>query len=209
MMFGMASFFDFKSRKIPDVIWVVFAGTGGVMYLFDYQDISAYHVLSFVTSYFFGFMLYRFRFVGMADLFGIISISVILPVHYTFVMVPILGTILALVLAVLIVTIYNVSLNLMDIISKRKLFDDFPKEPFYRKCLAIFCIHRKRKYEKFVISAEKYYPIMPRNKSFSLISINKEISQVGKFVQNTPPFVVFMMIGMVLLLLPEIVGMLF
>jgi len=209
MMFGVASFFDYKSRKIPDVIWIVFTGTGGVMYLFDYPDVSAYHGVTIVTSCFFGFMLYRFKFVGMADMFGIMAISVILPVHYEFVMVPIIGTLLALVLVVLIVTIYNVTLNLMDMASKRRLFDDFPKEPFYRKCLAIFCIHRTRKYEKHVISCERYYSVMPKNKTFVLVSRSKDISQVNGFVQNLPPFALFMMIGMILLLFPEILRMSF
>ena len=208
-MFGIASIFDYKSRKVPDVIWIVGVSIGGVMYLFDYQEFSAYHGVTIVTSCFFGFVLYRLQFVGMADLFGIISVSVILPVHYEFVMVPIFVTLLALVLVVFVITIYNVTLNGMDLISKRKLFGDFTKEPLYRKVFAFFCIHRKRSYEKFVISSEKYYSVMSRNKSFVLISRNKEICQVGEFVQNAPPFVVFMMIGVVLLLLPEIVGMLF
>jgi len=209
-MFGIASIFDYKSRKVPDVIWIVGVSIGGVMYLFDYQEFSAYHGVTIVTSCFFGFVLYRLQFVGMADLFGIISVSVILPVHYEFVMVPIIATLLALVLAVSVVTIYSVTLNVADLISKRKLFGDFVKEPLYRKVFAFFCIHRKRSYEKFVISSEKYYSVLPNQKSFVILSRNKEISQAGGFVQNTPPFVVFMMIGIVLLLLlPEILNTIF
>ena len=210
VMFGVASVFDYKSRKVPDVIWIVGVSIGGVMYLFDYQEFSAYHGVTIVTSCFFGFVLYRLQFVGMADLFGIISVSVILPVHYEFVMVPIIATLLALVLAVSVVTIYSVTLNVADLISKRKLFGDFVKEPLYRKVFAFFCIHRKRSYEKFVISSEKYYSVLPNQKSFVILSRNKEISQAGGFVQNTPPFVVFMMIGIVLLLLlPEILNTIF
>jgi len=208
-MFGVVSVFDYKSRKVPDVIWIVGISTGGVMYTFDYQNFSAYYVLTIVTSCFFGFILYRLQFVGMADLFGIISVSVILPVHYEFVMVPIFVTLLALVLAVSVIMLYNVTLNVIDMISKRKLFGDFTKEPLYRKVFAFFCIHRKRSYEKFVISSEKYYSVMPNQKSFVILSRNKEISQVNGFVQNVPPFVVFMMIGMFLLLLPEILNMVF
>jgi len=208
-MFGVASVFDYKSRKVPDVIWIVGMGIGGVMYALDYDDFSAYHIVSIVTSCFFGFVLYRLHFVGMADLFGIISVSVILPVHYEFVMVPIITTLLALVLVVSVITVYNVTLNVIDIISKRKLFDDFTKESLYRKVFALFCIHRKRSYEKFVISSEKYYPVMPNQKSFVMLSRNKEISQAGGFVQNAPPFVVFMMIGIILLLLPEILNTIF
>jgi len=209
VMFGVASVFDYKSRKVPDVIWIVGVSIGGVMYIFDYEDFSAYHGVSIVTSFFFGFILYRLQFVGMADLFGIISIGIILPVHYEFVMVPIFVTLLALILVVFVITIYNVTLNVIDIIFERKLFGDFTKEPLYRKVFAFFCIHRKRKYEKFVISSEKYYSVMPKQKSFVILSRNKDISQVGEFVQNMPPFIVFMMIGIVLMLLPEMPSILF
>jgi len=208
-LFGVASIYDYKTRKIPDILWIIFSGVGGMLYVFDYQDVSAYHVVSFFTSCFFGFALYRLKFVGMADIFGIISISIILPVHYEFVMVPIFVTVLALILIISVVTIYNVTLNGMDLISKRRLFDDFANEPLYRKIFAFFCIHRKRGYEKFVISSESQYPIIPKGKSFVLISRNKEIFQVDGFVQNAPPFVLFMMFGVVLLFFPEVLGMIF
>ena len=209
-LFAIASAYDYKTRKIPDVLWIAFAGIGGFLYIFDYQDTTAYYVISFFTSSFLGFILYRFRFVGMADLLAIVSISVILPVHYEFVMMPIAVTTLALVLVVISVTIYNILLNTIDLISKRRLpFDNFPKEPLCRKAFAFFCIHRKRGYERFVILSEKYYSIMPANRTFVLISRNKEISHTEGFVQNAPPFVLFMMIGMVLLLFPEILEVVF
>ncbi|MDH3764189.1 MAG: hypothetical protein OER82_00060 [Nitrosopumilus sp.] len=211
-LFGIASAYDYKTRRIPDILWIAFSGIGGVLYVMDYESFSAYHVISFFTSCFFGFVLYRLKFVGMADMFGIISIAVILPVHYEFVMIPILGTILSLILVVSATLLYNVLLNTMDMMSKRKrrrLFDRFTGEPLYRKFLAFFFIHRKRRYERFVISAESQYPTIPKNRSFVLISRSKEISQVGGLVHNAPPFVVFMMIGLVLLLFPEILGLSF
>jgi len=203
-LFAIASVYDYKTRKIPDVLWIGFAGIGGIIHVIDYESFSAYHVISFFTSCVFAFLLYRMKFVGMADVFGIISIAVILPVHYEFVMVPILGTILALILVVFATVLYNVILNLADMMfAKRKsLFCEFAGEPFYRKMLAIFFIHRRRGYERFVILGENQYPVIPKNRSFVLISRNKEISQVEGFVQNAPPFVLFMMIGLVLLLLP-------
>jgi len=212
-LFGIASVYDYKTRKIPDVLWVVFAGIGGIVHVIDYESFTAYHVISFFTSCVFAFLLYRMKFVGMADMFGIISISVILPVHYEFVMVPILGTILALIIVVFVNVLYNVILNVTDMISaKRKsLFCEFAGESFYRKLLAVFFIHRKRGYEKFVISSENQYPAIPKNRSFVLISRNKEISpqMEGGFVQNAAPFILFMMIGLVLLLLPETLSVLF
>jgi len=172
ILFGVTSIYDYKTRKIPDILWIIFSGAGGMLYLMDYpESFSAYHAISFFTSCFFGFVLYRLKFIGMADMFGIISISIILPVHYEFVMIPILGTILALILVVPATILYNVTLNTIDIISKRRnLFGDFAGEPLYRKFLAFFFIHRRRVYEKFVISAESQYPVIPKNRSFVLIS---------------------------------------
>jgi len=209
VLFGVASIYDYKTRKIPDILWIAFSCVGGMLYVIDYELFSAYHVISFFTSCFFAFVLYKMKFVGMADMFGIISISIILPVHYEFVMIPILGTVLALILVVFATVLYNVTLNVIDMISTRKLFGDFTKEPLYRKLLAVFFIHKKREYERFVISAENQYPVIPKNRSFVLISRNKEISQVEGFVQNAPPFVVFMMIGIIVLLLPEILNTVF
>ena len=128
-------------------------------------------------------------------------------------MIPILGTILALIIVVFVTVLYNFTLNVADMMStKRKsLFSEFVGEPLYRKILAIFFIHRKRGYEKFVILSENQYPTIPKNRSFVLISRNKEISlqmEVG-FVQNAPPFVLFMMVGIVLLLFPEILEIVF
>ena len=214
ILFGIASIYDYKTRKIPDVLWIVFSGIGGGLYVIDFESFSAYHVISFFTSCVFAILLYRLRFVGMADMFGIISIAAILPVHYEFVMIPILGTILALIIVVFTTILYNFTLNGMDLIStKRKsLFCEFEGESLYRKILAIFFIHRRREYEKFVILSENQYPIIPKNRSFVLISRNREIFPQMKgegFVQNAPPFILFMMIGIVLLLLPEILSIIF
>ena len=211
-LFGIASIYDYKTRRIPDILWIAFSGVGGMLYVIDYESFSAYPMISFFTSCLFGFMLYRMKFVGMADLFAIVSISVILPVHYEFVMIPIAVMILALILVVISVTFYNVLLNTIDLTSKKRSpFENFSKEPIYRKVFAFFSIHKKRRYEKYVISSEKYYPVMPKNRSFVLISRDKGISQMkeGGFVQNLPPFVLFMMIGVILLLLPEILSTVF
>ena len=193
--------------QIENIISVVLIIVGGV-YVIDYESFSAYYIISFFTSCVFALLLYRLRFVGMGDVFAIISIAAILPVHYEFVMISIISTTLALIIVVFVTVLYNFTLNVMDLMStKRKsLFSEFVGESLYRKFLAVFFIHRKRRYEKFVISGEKHYPAIPRNRSFVLISRNKEISQTGGFVQNAPPFVVFMMIGIVLLLFPDLSG---
>ena len=147
ILFGIASVYDYKTRKIPDILWIVFSGVGGMLHVIDYESFSAYHVISFFTSCVFAYLLYRIKFIGMADMFGIISISVILPVHYEFVMIPILGTMLALIIVVFATILYNFTLNVMDVMSaKRKsLFNEFVGEPLYRKDICSILYSQKKK----------------------------------------------------------------
>ena len=212
VLFGVASVYDYKTRKIPDILWVVFSGIGGMLYLVDYpESFSAYHVISFFTSSFFGFVLYRMRLVGMADMFGIISISIILPVHYEFVMIPIVILVMAFFVVVFSTIIYNVSLNLSEMIRIKKwIFSEFKLESKYKKVLAFFAVHRKRRYEKFVIPTESSMSITPAIKSFVFFSSrnnvtrNSQLESNGMYVQNIPPLISYMFGVSIFLLLPEI-----
>ena len=88
-MLGIASYFDIKTRMVPDVIWLVFGGLGAILYVFDYQTVTSYHVIVMFMGGFAAFMIWRWRLAGIADTFAILAMTVILPVHYEFVMVPI------------------------------------------------------------------------------------------------------------------------
>ena len=88
-MLGIASYFDIRTRMVPDVIWLVFGGIGAILYIFDYQTMTSYHIIAMITSGFVAFMIWRWRLAGTADVFAVLAITVILPVHYEFVMMPI------------------------------------------------------------------------------------------------------------------------
>ena len=88
-MLGIASYFDIKTRMVPDVIWLIFGGLGTILYVFDYESVTSYHLLAVIMGGFASFMIWRWRLVGIADVFAVLVITVILPVHYEFVMVPI------------------------------------------------------------------------------------------------------------------------
>ncbi|MDH3395765.1 MAG: hypothetical protein OEL52_06385 [Nitrosopumilus sp.] len=216
LMLGTAAAFDVRSRRIPDVIWVIFGGIGAVLYAWDYDDggITPYHVITVLTSIFAGIILWRWKIAGLADTFAIFAMAVILPVHYEFVMMPIMILVAAFFLVVIFVTLHNVFLNLSDIIRSRKLdiFSEF-SEPKHKKIFAFVSVHRKRKYEKFVISTENSMSITPNVKSFVFLSSGNRVIRYSQllqsnkmYVQSVPPLIAYMFGVAVFLLLPEILS---
>lgn len=216
LMLGTAAAFDVRSRRIPDVIWVIFGGIGAVLYAWDYDDggITPYHVITVLTSIFAGIILWRWKIAGLADTFAIFAMAVILPVHYEFVMMPIMILVAAFFLVVIFVTLHNVFLNLSDIIRSRKLdiFSEF-SEPKHKKIFAFVSVHRKRKYEKFVISTENSMSITPNVKSFVFLSSRNRVIRYSQllqsnkmYVQSVPPLIAYMFGVAVFLLLPEILS---
>ena len=216
-MLGIVAVFDVRSRKIPDGIWLVFGGIGAVLYAWDYDGITPYHVITVFTSIFAGMMLWRWKIAGLADTFAILAMAVILPVHYEFVMMPIMILVAAFFLVIISVTLYNVFLNLSDIFRSRKMdmFSEF-SESKYKKIFAFVAVHRKRKYEKFVISTENSMSIIPNVKSFVFLSSRNRVTRDNQllqsnemYVQNVPPLIVYMFGVGLFLLLPEILSMIF
>lgn len=84
---------------VPDIIWLVFGGLGAILYVFDYSNVTSYHVITMIMGGFASFMIWRWRLAGTADAFAVLTMTVILPVHYEFVMVPILAVIGGFVIA--------------------------------------------------------------------------------------------------------------
>jgi len=219
-MLGIAGFFDVRSRKIPDVIWLIFGGIGAILYAWDHHNVTSYHVITIFTSVLVAIMMWRWKIAGLADSFAILAMTVILPVHYEFVMMPIVILVLSFFLVVIFVAMYNISLNLSDVIrsKKTKIFSKF-SEPKYKKAFAFVTVHRKRGFEKFVIPMENSMSITPNTKSFAFLSSssrnkvtrnNQHLLQSNEiYVQSVPPLISYMFGVAVFLLLPEIFSMLF
>ena len=213
-MLGAASYFDVKSRQIPDVIWLVFGGFGVILYVFDWQSVTSYHILSMIVALTAVLLLYLYRLAGAADIFAILSIAVILPVSYGFVMVPITILIGAGFVVAILVTLYNVTLNVLDLTKNKSLFEEFA-ESRHKKFFALFTVHRKRRWERFVVSAES---LSSTNKtSFVFFAWNKNIvpnqsHTIGNqniMVQNIPPFVAYLFVVSLFLLFPQIMYLFF
>jgi hypothetical protein len=88
-MLGIASYFDIKTRMVPDVIWLIFGGLGTILYFFDWSNMTSYHILSMIFAGSIALLFYVYKITGVADIFAILNMAVILPVYYGFVMVPI------------------------------------------------------------------------------------------------------------------------
>lgn len=213
-MLGIAAVFDVRSRKIPDGIWLVFGGIGAVLYACNYDGMTPYHIITIFTSVFAGLMLWKWKIAGLADSFAVLAMAVILPVHYEFVMMPIMILVSTFFLVVIFVTLYNAFLNLSDMIRSRKMdiFSEF-SEPKHKKIFAFVAVHRKRKYEKFVIPTENSMSITPNVKSFVFASSRNRVTRYGQslqsnemYVQNVPPLIAYMFGVAVFLLLPEILS---
>ena len=213
-MLGITSYFDVKSRKIPDMTWLIFGGIGAVLYMFDWQSITSYHVLSMIVAGAVTLLLKLYHITGTADIFAMLGIAVILPVLYGFVMIPITILVGAGFVVAILVTLYNVILNVFDLAKNNTLFAEFV-EPRHKKFFALFIIHRKRSWERFVFPAESLSSA--NKKSFVFFALNKRfipdqpqtICNQNIMVQNTPPFVVCLFGVSLFLLFPQTMHLFF
>lgn len=214
-MLGITGIFDAKTRKIPDVLWLVFGGIGAILYLWDYDEMTPYHHITMILGGSIAMMMWRWKITGLADSFAVIAMTVILPVHYEFVMMPILVLVMTFFTVVFCMIIYNVSLNLSDTIrTKRWAFSNFESESKIRKAFAFLAIHKKRKQERFVISAEKHHSTESDTKSFVFLSSRNKVKTDNQllqsnemYVQSVPPLIAYMFDVAVFLLLPEILSL--
>ena len=218
VMLGLADVLDFKTRKIPDILWMIFGGIGAILYIWDYRTITPYHIIAIITSSFVGVAIWKWRITGVADCFAVIAIAVILPIHYEFVMMPIITLVFTFFIVMFGLMMYNISLNLAEMIrTKTWIFSDFKPESRYRKTFAFLSIHRKRKHERFVISAEKTSEMKSDTRAFVFLSPKNKITYRDNqiklhnelYVQNIPPLITYMFGVTVFLLLPEILSILF
>ena len=209
VMLGVSSYFDVKTRKIQDLIWLVFGGFGIILYVFDWQSVTSYHILSMIVAGAVAFLLYVYRLTGTGDVYVILCIAIILPVSYEFVMIPTTILIGAGIVAAILVTLYNVILNVLDMAKSKALFSEFA-ESRYRKFLALFITHRKRGWEKFVTPAEissadrKSFVFFAWNKRSASNQLQVTCNQ-NTMVQNVLPFTTYLFGVSLLLLFPQMI----
>ncbi|MEM4391873.1 MAG: hypothetical protein QXG67_03695, partial [Candidatus Nitrosotenuis sp.] len=97
-MFAVAAFFDVKERRIHDVVWLAFGGTGAVLYAFESPDII--DIVSVAVGVSLALTFWFFRLYAGADTLALISLSVILPTYNGFI-IPLSTVVIATAISII------------------------------------------------------------------------------------------------------------
>ncbi|HZS74927.1 MAG TPA: prepilin peptidase [Candidatus Nitrosotalea sp.] len=192
-MLSVASYFDIRTRKIDDRVWLIFAIPGIVLYFLT-------PLPSFTTIFFLvigaviGMTWFLTQAFGQADGLAIIALAIVFPI-FNEIPVSVLVALTTTVLLGLFGTLYNIAYNLSDMLHCN-LFLGINEKP-HRKVLAFLTMHRKRRYEKFVIKSQT-------GDKFSFhFKPNPDEDFAGNFtgyVSSAFPLVPFMLVALVLFL---------
>jgi hypothetical protein len=140
-----------KSRKVNDVVWIIFGIAGTSLYFFDTP-------VSFVTFVWmiFGCIVaggcWKLHVYGGADGLSIITLSIVLPA-YNHIPISICVLLASFVLSSSYIITSNIFRNTRSLILNEKLFSEI-SEPVYKKMLAFFIVHRRSRNEKYRFAAE-------------------------------------------------------
>lgn len=149
-MFSIATIADLQSRSVNDLIWLIFGSVGVIMTIIitvDNPNLIWNNLITTGICIIVSIIVWFMRCFGMADMFGIIVLSVILPQLYHIPLIPILVLNIAFILCFFYVIVSNIRYNLTDIF-RVNLFQDID-ESFVKKIFAFFLIHRRREDERF------------------------------------------------------------
>jgi len=152
VMLGIASYHDVRTRSVPDYVWIFGGGAGALLYLFDWSDVDGFVLLSISTGAIASATIWRLFPMGDADALAILAISVVYPVSFGTVMVPIVAFFGGLVLEHMAAFVLNVRYNLEDIY--HGCFLSGVQCSRITKIVAFYSVHRRRKHEKFTFCAE-------------------------------------------------------
>ena len=190
-MLAVTGWLDFKTRVIDDRWFVLFGGLGAVLYLLDWQDTNSYEALVIPCSVTASVSLWRFKVIGPADVFVIITGSVIYPVYVGLMPTMLMVMIGVAGLAPAVLIGGNVLLNFSDVVMRGGLFGDV-SDNRWRKCIAFFTMHRQRKFDRHVFLAENAAD-GKRRLEFRFARPNQEFAgpSTWRYVEYAAPFATF------------------
>jgi len=192
-MLSVASYFDIRTRKIDDRVWLIFAIPGIVLYFL--APLPSFTIIFFlVIGAIIGITWFLTKAFGQADGLAIIALAVVFPI-FNEMPVSVLVALTTTVLLGLFGMLYNIAYNLSDMLHG-SLFLGI-NEKLHRKILAFLTMHRKRSYEKFVI------PSQTGDKFSFHFKPNPDEDFAGDFtghVSSAFPLVPFMLVALVLFL---------
>jgi len=202
-MFAVAAFFDVKERKIHDIVWLIFGGTGAILYAVAFPGII--DIVSMTVGVTLASTFWFFRLYAGADALALISLSVILPTYHDFI-IPLSMVVIATAISIVYGIIYNIATNSRTfLLDNKKIFVEFD-ESLYRRIAAFFLIHKRSKNEKFVFPAERI--VSGRKKFRFRYDPDDEFSKDEAYVSLAMPLTLFFLIGLlgliIFIILPHI-----
>jgi len=195
-MFAVAAFFDVKERKIHDIVWLIFGGTGAILYAVAFPGII--DIVSMAVGVTLASTFWFFRLYAGADALALISLSVILPTYHDFI-IPLRMVVISTAISIVYGIIYNIATNSRTfLLDNKKIFVEFD-ESLYRRIAAFFLIHKRSKNEKFVFPAERI--VSGRKKFRFRYDPDDEFSKDEAYVSLAMPLTLFFLIGLLGLIL--------
>lgn len=194
-MFLVASMSDLRSRSVNDLVWIIFGSVGIILTMItiiDNPDLI-WNLVTIGICIGASLFVWIMRCFGMADMLGIIVLSIILPQLDHIPLIPILVLGIASVLCFLYVIVLNIGYNVKDAFITN-LFNDVD-ESAIKKIIAFFLIHRKRKYEMFVFPSV----IVINGKQKFMFNHHPDaqnFTQKDTYVSSTVPMMPFFLISL-------------
>jgi len=169
ILLSVNTIYDIRYRTIAgsDKTNFIIGCIGFGLLLFDaYGEPLSYDFVMMVICITFVLLLWRCKVMASGDVVVSLIFCAVLPTN----LIPLTTLFLALTLSVIITLVYNITLNVKTKQRNEKLFHDFNSSIFI-KILAFGVSHKKRSWEKHVLSIEKDCKLdlitQPFNKEFN------------------------------------------
>lgn len=153
VLLGVNVFYDLKYRKIfgSDKINFILGCGALSLFLITLYDNPNFltHLIFLIGSLMAILFLWKVKAISDGDVIVCVIFSLLLPIFF----IPITTIFMAVFLLSIVIPVYNVSMNCITLMNHKPLFSSFNSST-YVKCLAFCFSHRKRQWEKFVVSIE-------------------------------------------------------
>jgi len=211
-MFACASYFDLRKRSVSDLLWIVFASIGGIIYIFDFPSTQGEGILTATSigiAAAVSYGIYRGGLFGGADMLALITFAAILPTYDDGLLFGIVETTasfhpfapLIVLTNAVILSMTQIFWNLLrNLAHKEGLFEGLQHEPASRKIIALMIGHRSAspKYAfsiERVINGRRQFDFAPKPAETAEYETKKDV-----WVTSATPFLVFMGAGLVAML---------
>ncbi|MGI0060922.1 MAG: hypothetical protein ACREBA_00545 [Nitrosotalea sp.] len=192
-MLSVATYFDIKKREVNDIVWIIFGGTGAILYLFEPVDFIT--VLYVIIGIAIGIAWIFTRAFGQADGLALIALAITLPA-YDRLPVAVISSIGVPFLAALYGLCCNTAYNISDLLHGRLFFGVCEKR--HRKAFAFLVLHRKREHEKFVFPAQEKDKFVFHFRPETDLEFSNDFQG---YVTSALPLIPFMLASIILILL--------